>query len=245
MVPKIAFLFLTVGNIFNEKTWVNFFADAQDRATIYVHSKHHLKKTSFFREFEMQKKVPTQWDKTMKAQVALLKEALKDPDNQKFVFLSETTIPLQNFDDMYNRLMKHDRSNFHYQKNPHASRTFGSIPSDHIHFNSQWVILNRKHAELMAEDSFFINEMTRDRFDNEHYPSTFLASKKMLKEVEKKDLTMVVWTGDKHPHEFSNLSKDPYKDDLLKVINKKRFLFARKFKRCDLSLLKELLPWVE
>ncbi len=247
MVSKIAFLFLTVGNIFHEKTWVNFFADAKERATIYVHSKYNLKKESFFRKFEMETKVRTRWENTMNAQVELLKEALKDPANQKFIFVSETTIPLQDFDDVYARVMMHDKSIFKYKKNPYSYRNFRNIPGDHLYYNSQWVVLNRKHAELMVQDTTILNDMTHNPFDNEHYPSTFLvAAKKLKHEIEKKDLTMVIWTGGKHPHEFTNLTRDHFWAHLLGAINTKKYLFARKFnKHCDLSPLKELLPWVE
>jgi hypothetical protein len=66
--------------------------------------------------------------------------------------------------------------------------------------------------------------------------------------VQKSDLTLALWTGENgnaHPHSFKDLSHDSQFKKLVKLIENKRYLFARKFeKKCDLSPLKPYLPWI-
>ena len=49
---------------------------------------------------------PTKWGKLVLAYYALLKEAVRDPDNQRFVFVSETCVPVVHPDVMYKALTK-------------------------------------------------------------------------------------------------------------------------------------------
>ncbi len=247
VLQKLAFLFLTIGDIYHEPTWINFLAGHEDSYTLYIHSKQPLSKKSFFKRNEISRKVPTSWANTMQAQIELLREALKDPANEKFIFASESTLPLQSFNDIYQTLMSTPNSLFKYYRNPFAARSFGPLTSDMLYKNAQWVVLNRKHAQLMVNDTHLIRIMTNDPHDQEHYPSTFLAEHNLLHEVTKKDTTLAIWTGqngNSHPHSFTDLKNDPYARRLIKAIENRRYLFARKFeKKCDLSILKPSLPW--
>ncbi len=249
LVHKIAFLFLTIGNVYHDTTWRNFLTGQEQRYTLYVHSKHPLSDNSFFKKSEMTYKVPTTWANTMNAQIALLKEALRDPHNEKFVFVSESTIPLATFDEVYKAVMETPKSIFNYYRNTHPVRSFGPYNHDKLYKNAQWVILNRKHAQLMADDKKVLPLMTDDPHDQEHYPSTFLAQQGLLAEVKKQDATLVLWTGEHgnaHPHSFINLAQDPYLPKIIKALQSKRFLFARKFeKNCDLSPLKDYLSCID
>lgn len=246
MIAKIAFLFLTIDSVFHEAIWVRFFtqSEVQERYSLYVHPKKSMAPTSFFASAVIPERLPTSWANTMEAQVALLREALKDPANTKFVFLSESTIPLATFDEIYTRLLEHPKSQFNFKKNPFAIRTFGSIKPSRIYFNSQWIILNRTDAQLMVDDTEILPIMARHPHDQEHYPSTLLAHHKCLDQVVSTDLTFVHWIGTGgHPHLFKELTKDPSTDRLLSCIENKRFLFARKFsKGCDLTPLHRLIP---
>ncbi len=127
MIPKIAFLFLTIGNVYHEAPWVNYFKGHESQYSLYVHPKEKLPQESFFHSSILPHREETTWANTMKAQVALLREALKDPNNTKFVFSSESTIPLTLFDEMYLRLTNDTRSQFYYRKNPFKNRPFGGM----------------------------------------------------------------------------------------------------------------------
>jgi hypothetical protein len=241
MIPKIAFLFLTISNVYHEMSWINYFHGREGQYSLYAHPKKAVTKNSFLHHAVIPSSETTTWANTMNAQIALLKEALKDPDNSKFIFVSESTIPLTTFDVMYERLTSDPRSQFGFRKNPHNFRTFGGIKK--LYKNPQWLILNRKHAQLMVDDTSLIKNMIQYPHDQEHYPSTLLARHKVLHEIIKNNATLCIWEGGSHPHEFTNLATDPRTDYLLKCIKNKRFLFGRKFhKTCDLSLLQTYLP---
>jgi len=242
MTPKIAFLFLTIGNIFHESVWIKYFEGYQAYYSLYVHSKNELDSYSFFASSTIQEKVPTTWTNTMKAQIALLKEALKDPANEKFVFLSESTIPLSTFENTYVKLLRHPHSEFNYRKNPHSNRKFGGLSN--IYKNSQWIILNRKHAQLIVDDEKYIKIFVHNPHDQEHYPSTFLAHHNLLSEIVNNRTTLVIWgkKGAYHPHLFKNLDTDPYFIKILEAFDEK-ILFARKFSQsCNLGRLHFYMP---
>lgn len=241
---KIAFLFLIISNINHENIWLNFFNHHQEHFSLYIHSKETMPASSAFKKFEMATKVPTTWQNTMNAQIELLREALKDKDNQKFIFLSESTIPLQPFDFVYETLMSNSKSQFAYEHNYHPDRVWESIPTDKSLKNSQWVVLNRKHAELMVKDTTLINIMTKSHYDNEHYPSNFLAMNNLLHEIEQTDRTLAVWPkqGIVHPVNFKKLKQNKYTPLLIDAIKEEKYLFARKFdKTCNLNDLKRYL----
>ncbi len=243
-MTKIAFLFLIISNINHENIWLNFFTNHQDNFSLYIHSKETMPASSAFKQFELSTKVATTWENTMNAQIELLREALKDKDNQKFIFLSESTIPLQPFDFVYETLMSNSKSQFAYAHNYDSNRTWESIPTEKALKNSQWVVLNRKHAELMVKDTTLINIMTKSPFDNEHYPSNFLAVNNLLHEVEQTDRTFTVWpkSGLSHPISFKKIKRNKFTPLLMDAIKEKKYLFARKFdKTCNLNDLKHYL----
>ena len=117
---KIAFLFLTISSAYHEQLWSDFFSGHDDQYTIYVHAKNDIPESSLLYPYRIADTLPTSWSNTMRAQIALLKEALKDPDNDKFVFVSESTIPLATFETVHQRLTCTPLSIFMYRPNPHV-----------------------------------------------------------------------------------------------------------------------------
>ena len=226
MIHKIAFLFLTIADIYHEAMWKDFFQSHESQYTIYVHPKEQVT-SRFFKRYVIPHQAPTSWTNTMRAQVKLLKEALKNPENDKFVYISESTIPLLTFEEVFESL-DNPYSQFHYAINTQNRRHFGKI--DMLYKNSQWIVLNRKHAELIVAEKKLLKTMCMYPHDQEHYPSTLLAQEGMLSEVIKKDTTLAIWDDTRgHPHTFTDLSTDKYTKHLVKAKEEKRFLFARKF----------------
>ena len=243
MLPKIAFLFLTMGNIYHEAPWINYFKGHESQYSLYVHPKKKISKESFFHSSVIANLQTTTWANTMKAQIALLKEALKDPNNVKFVFSSEATIPLTTFDAMYTQLTNDLRSQFSYRKNPFTTRTFDKLKE--VYNNPQWLILNRKHAQLMVDDKILIKVFALRPHDQEHYPSTLLNQHNELNQIINKDATLCIWKTGNHPHEFKDLAHDPHTKKLIEIIKEQRFLFCRKFdQECSLRLLGKYLPTI-
>ncbi len=249
---KLAFLFLTMTNISHEDYWRAFFNGHEDDYAVYVHAKHGVDANKWFKQFELPYTVENSWSRTMKSQIALIKEALKDPENQYFIFCSQNTFPLQSFDLVYNQLAPMGKSQFWYEKNPHMDpenkgayqwyRVLKPIPEEKQYKNTQWVILNRKHAQMMADDEQVIRVVSHYPHDQEHYPSTFLSLHGMLDEVHKKENTLVVWhLNKKPPYLFNNLDNH-HEFQLLTDAIRYGTLFVRKIgEHCDLSPLD---PWL-
>lgn len=135
----------------------------------------------------------------------LLKEALTDPLNKNFIFVSNSCIPLKSFDKIYNKLdpnfsyfsmMKKDNEII-----PRCKPLTKYIDNKYIRKASQWCILNRKHSELLVND----HNNTIKWFDfngcvpDEHYYITFLHYFNMENELIKiydnteNFTTFVVW----------------------------------------------------
>ena len=256
---KIAFLFLIVSSIYHEQHWQDFFTGNEHRFSLYIHTKNPLPPSSFSSRYEIPKRVSTSWAHTMQAQLELLKEALKDPDNAKFVFVSESTIPLKSFDAIHQQLMATNKSMFYYEKSQHHDKNYSNyeprrdlkpFTPEYQYKNAQWVILNRTHAQLMAQDNHYRRLLVNRFSDQEHYPSTFLAIKGLLHEVMRKDMTYVDWTRRSrvpkthpYPYYFYDMTNPEDYNMIVQAIEK-GFLFARKFtKDCDLSPLDKHLGY--
>ncbi len=113
---KIAFLFLTIGDINQPEIWTEYFKNNWHKVNIYVHPKHpSLVKTKWLKSNIIENLVPTEWGFITAAYYELLKEALKNKDNMKFVFISESCIPLKTFNLFYKKLTS-DHINTSYIK---------------------------------------------------------------------------------------------------------------------------------
>ena len=75
---KIAFLFLTIGDINQPEIWTEYFKNNWHKVNIYVHPKHpSLVKTKWLKSNIIENLVPTEWGFITAAYYELLKEALK------------------------------------------------------------------------------------------------------------------------------------------------------------------------
>ncbi|EMS60766.1 hypothetical protein TRIUR3_09831 [Triticum urartu] len=123
---KIAFMFLTPGNLPFEKLWEKFFEGHEGRYTIYVHASRekpeHVSRLFIGRDIHSDK---VQWGQIsmVDAERRLLANALQDIDNQHFVLLSDSCVPLHNFDYVYDYLMGTNLSfiDFFYDPGPHGN----------------------------------------------------------------------------------------------------------------------------
>lgn len=275
---KIALLFLTIVDVYHQNYWQDFLRGNDGRYSLYVHSKFPMPSDSFFKRYELPIRVPTKWEHVMRAQIELLRQALKDPKNMRFIFLSESTLPLQNFDTVYNTVISNKKSLFPHCRNPHQysspaqrdyqskahagtfwgshsynpSRILHGIPSHLQYKNHSWIILNRKHAQLMVDDKKYLDTITKAIIDNEHYPSTFLALKGLLNEVDNYQATYDDWAipGPSSPFVFTDLTQEGQLRPLILAIqgglygNPRPYLFGRKFaKGCNLAPLDYYLSY--
>lgn len=228
---KIALLFLVRKELNHPRIWQKLLENAQGLFNIYIHAKEPME-DPFFKDFQLAQTVPTTYLIHNRAWHVLLQEALKDKDNVKFIYLSESCMPLYPLKDLYHYLTTHPESFMRYSKPwwPNDSeREVTEIPPEHRYGNAEWIILNRYHANLIGADQDMIDLFEKHKCDHESYPSSFLSLKGCLEEVVYRATTYASYIkpSGPYPYHFTD-------DSVLEanyIINAKRggCLFARKF----------------
>jgi hypothetical protein len=85
----------------------------------------------------------------------LVRSALEDESVEHFILLSESTVPVRTFDQVYDRLAAEPRSIFCYAPDaecwPRCEPLLEHLPRSAVKKTHQWAILNRRHARLVIE----------------------------------------------------------------------------------------------
>ncbi|KAL7140767.1 hypothetical protein ABFS83_08G008800 [Erythranthe nasuta] len=228
--PKIAFLFIARNRIPLDMVWDVFFqGDAENRFSIYVHSRPGFllntatTRSTFFLNRQINDSIQVEWGEAsmIQAERILLQHALMDPFNERFLFLSDSCIPLYNFSYTYDYIMSASTSfvdSFADSKESRYNpRMHPVIHVDNWRKGSQWVILTRKHAAIVVEDETIfptfqlhckrksLPEFWRDRplpadgskehncIPDEHYVQTLLSQKGLNEEITRRSLTHSSW----------------------------------------------------
>jgi len=151
---KIAFCFLIYDKINNEEIWYNYFKNIdKNKYNIYIHYKEN-KPLTYFEKYKLNKIIKTEWcsESLVKAQNILLKKAMQDVDNQHFIFISNSCIPLKSFNYIYNSLNK-NKSYFNKANSLYKMNKFK------LYKASQWCILNRTHSNVILNNIIMQNEI--------------------------------------------------------------------------------------
>jgi len=194
--PKIAFLFLTAGPLPFEQVWEKFFEGHAGYYSIYVHASkraelHSVWNSSIFIDREIRSK-EVFWGRIemIDAERRLLTNALMDVNNHYFTLVSESCIPLYNFDYTYEYLLgarmsfvdsfddrgPHGQGRYHDNMAPEVDRAVWRK-------GAQWFAVRRKHALLIASDYLYYNKFkdyckpgpeNRNCYPDEHYIQTFM-----------------------------------------------------------------------
>ena len=165
---KIAFCFLTLAEPHHPGVWEAFFADApSDAFTLYCHPKEPERVTSSLLAGRIiAERVPTrQGDVSIVAATLALYEAAyrDDPDNEYFVLVSESTIPIARFAAIRDELERAaQRSLIPYSVPPPGSEHHqrlnsvanNAIFADAFYFHDQWVVLHRRHVAALLDRSY-------------------------------------------------------------------------------------------
>ncbi|KAG4379209.1 hypothetical protein AAZX31_17G189600 [Glycine max] len=220
--PKVAFLFLSPGSLPFEKLWHMFFQGHEGKFSVYVHSSKekptHV--SSFFVGREIHSE-PVGWGKIsmVEAERRLLAHALLDPDNQHFVLLSESCIPVRRFEFVYNYLLLTNVSfiDSYVDPGPHGNGRYiehmlPEVEKKDFRKGSQWFSMKRQHAIIVMADSLYFTkfkhhcrpnmEGNRNCYADEHYLPTFFT---MLDPggIANWSVTYVDWSEGKwHPRSF-------------------------------------------
>jgi len=108
-MQQIAFLFLILDNPNFPKIWDSYFRGNKDKYNIYIHSKQK-EKTLWKSKNIIEKLQETSWGHIVSAYIELFREAYKNPNNIKFLTISESDIPIKSFDTFYDDCISDKRS---------------------------------------------------------------------------------------------------------------------------------------
>lgn len=189
---KIAFMFLSLGSLPFEKLWDRFFYGHEGRFSVYVHASKekpvHVSRYFINRDIRSDQVV---WGKIsmVDAERRLLASALQDPDNQHFVLLSDSCVPLHDFDYVYNYLMYTNVSfiDSFVDPGPHGNGRYSEhmlpeVEKKDFRKGSQWFTMKRQHAVIVLADSLYYSKFRdyckpgmdgRNCYADEHYLPTF------------------------------------------------------------------------
>ena len=239
-MKKIALLFLTIDNHNQPDIWNFFLKNTSSTFNIYCHPKYPKKVTqSFLKKNIIPTLAETTWGYLVLGYYELLNEAIKNKDNYKFIFVSNSCIPLKSSSDIYDELIKDECSyldlnhsmtdwdiEHRYKKFKSQLDLFGINKSNYIK-HTGWFILNRYHTELLLrkKDQFiFFNKIPAG---DEHFLSILKANQmKLIHKV----VTCVEWDKKSYPQyikyktklwkKYDSISDEVEKKKLLQLINK-------------------------
>jgi hypothetical protein len=254
-MKKIAFLFLIYDIINLEELWYIFFNNVdKNKYTIYIHYKNNVQ-LKYFEKYKLNKCIETKYANIslVYAQNLLLHEAIKDENNQHFIFVSNSCVPFKNFEYIYNNLLP-EKSYFNLMSKKYFIGNYkhlsNYIKKQNIQKASQWCILNRKHSILMImimksecyfniyknihapDEVCYITNIFVNNLQNEIVATNYLATGAT---------TFTNWSDMVNNYKFlvKNTSKEPcilknydtISDEELQLIIDSSSLFGRKFSK--------------
>jgi len=154
---KIALCFLIYDKINHEQIWYDYLKNIDpNKYNIYIHYKEN-KPLKHFEKYKLKNCIETCYGclSVVLAQNLILKEALKDPLNHHFIWLSGACIPIKSFNYVYNYLdVKKSYYNIGSDKRvfPRANYALNYIDKTKIKKANMASIINRKHAELFVNN---------------------------------------------------------------------------------------------
>jgi FkbM family methyltransferase len=257
---KIAFCFLVIDDINQIDLWKYFFRNIPSHLyNIYIHCKFPEKfNDPFFNKYKIKKHAETKWGIIEDATALLYEEALKDPLNQYFIPLSESTIAVKSFQKMYNVLFQNKKqtelkSYIKYWKKDYQedfnifsqlylkqniNPLFQNIKFCHYYKFHSWCILNRKHTEIVANDTFYRDCFKNHIASSENYVMYLLSLNDEYRNIINLQITGEDWSNsiDVKDERYENRGRRPRTIDHIEFEDAKKyfvnkFLFARKFSK--------------
>ena len=258
---KLALLFLIYDQIEHEELWYKWLENVdKSKYSIYIHYKIPStgKKLKYFENNKIQNCIKTSWGdiSLVKAQNVLLENALKDPANTNFIFVSNSCIPLKTFSHVYD-FLDPSKSYFNLFKKEQSFPIYDKVKEytnvDNIRKAFQWCILSRQHAILLYNDREIYYKWYVDvKIPDESCYITYLNHKKLQNEIifvydsVNNSTTFVNWFDMDYKYQDKEGIPKFYdtitNEELDYLVQESKCLFGRKFKNtCDLSYLNTLL----
>ena len=153
--PTVALLFMVYDQIDHEAIWDEWLRGHADKFHVFVHSKHPVRIGLKSVPVTVVPSIPTEWGtfSLVEAQVQLLNHALDRHSAMKFVFLSNSCIPVKEVDVVYDELISTYPSNILLSNPTQVFPRYDAVKlpeKDNIVKHSQWTILNRPHASYIT-----------------------------------------------------------------------------------------------
>jgi hypothetical protein len=164
---KIAFMFLIGDSIEYESVWSEFFKHApKNKYSIYIHPKRpKTKLTDPLFKKSIIPSVHTAWGDLVPAEIQLFEYAYKSKSNQMFVLISNTTIPLKTFSQVYRALSVRTKSNIGFNKLKDSDCQWDAsnledwgVKACNCMKGSQWVTLIRDHVGFILDYADLVEE---------------------------------------------------------------------------------------
>ncbi|KAK8541687.1 hypothetical protein V6N13_137720 [Hibiscus sabdariffa] len=254
-VPKVAFMFLTRGPLPFMPLWERFFKDHEKYFSIYLHTPPDYYLNASIGSPFYGRQIPSQrveWGTVSLAgaERRLLANALLDFSNERFVLLSESCIPVYNFQTVYKYLIGSSYSFVESYDDPtrYGRGRYNRKMLPHIKLyqwrkGSQWFEMQRSVATYIVSDTKYYDLFKKyckpACYPDEHYIPTFLNMFHGSMNANR-TVTWVNWSmGGPHPamHEGVNVTEGFIQairnNGTLCAYNAEQtsvcYLFARKF----------------
>ena len=226
---KIAFLFMSRGAMPLEEIWHEFFRwhtnNTHYNIYCHVHKGYSFPVSSFFhgKELSNEGREPLGekghlWGNMAQVRAirSLVRSALKDPLNAWFLLMSESCIPLFNFNRMRNTLLHHSKSIINACPDMGIKEMEGDtrwrpgldevgFKLSHWRKSATWFALKREHAQVFADDESTDRGWEKVPCVDEHFLPSLLAKHGLDNETSCTDgFTHVHWASpnDAHPHTY-------------------------------------------
>ena len=200
-MSKIAFCFLTYSDLDRTGIWQKYLQNNLDKCNIYIHPKTSLK-SDFFKKFVIKNRTRT-YQKTdifiVYATLLMIKEALRNEENKKIIFLSQSCFPIISFNRLYNEIIgnsysyirsfpKNKKDRYHSLSNDMKKKiSFDDFTKQHPN-----MILDRRDAEFFSKNIELLNHFKYLTCPDEHFFINILNMKNKIEgEKDNRDLKLL------------------------------------------------------
>ena len=231
----IAFCFLTINNIENEYLWFRYFKKVKkEYYNIYINSKHNVK--SVFKKNTLNPSHPTKSKSDIsivEATLFLLEKAYHDnPENQYFVFLCGTCMPLITFNELYTKIshMKYsvikefpnNRKDRYHQLSSKMKSIYKYDKFTKQHPN---MILTRNDVEFFIQNKELIQHFNKMECPDEHY---FI---NVMRMVRREYYNHQIMFCNYNTNNTQALNFNLLDLNLIKLLKEKEYYFIRKINK--------------
>ena len=229
---KVAYLFLSYGDVNQAGLWERYFHGHEDSTVIAVHTADRFEtRTPFMKANLIPYWVSTGWGTLglVIAQIELIRYALRDPHVERLCLCSGSCVPIKTYQTTYDMLFEHDMSWIGLYKQ-YQSRMAKVTHLDFSSFrkHSQWVMLTRKHASMLVRFNY-LSDFARCIIPDEHYVGSVLVHLGEEGNILHREQTVVNWHRIS-PVQMSPIEYNQISDENIQQWRFAHSIFARKFK---------------